>query len=372
MAIGTIITCAQVAISIYNATKPSDSGLGDLLAAQTRMLMAIQNQLNSLGELAAQIYTTLQEIEEDIDVLPIRVSEKVYQFRTSGAMLECSDIVSEFNMDVEIEGDKFKARQLMGDRPEQKLRNLNSARSTLMSIQNSSATATLCNAFDVELLMLTNLVDLDLTRILNTLESYERWFRHCKSETLESEIDTLSKKVEERLISTEGYRKHLGQRCVTNVEFKELFLELGIVGHVIKTTCDMHTYNVEVLMKDEIIQDMLSIYFKGQANGCPVFLPSLQSFRPIELILVSASTKDEEKYVGPSDDARRKFYADHSVCPAGFIDAEGKSNKEMYKLIPELESLMLLTTYWLLCDKYLERIGRLKSNTLREIDLSSA
>lgn len=361
MGVMTTIAVVQAGVSLYQAFNSKGSGIGDMLAAQTEMLVAIQKHLYVIGQQTEQIYRDVTWIKEQLPKIPSETARSVYALGSKSSILRANELLSEFTYDLERVG-REKALFDIKKRAESLISELQTNRSALLSESNEASTPLLVALWDTELSLLMNCVEIDVSRILFALKSYKTWFSSTSKNILEPMIENLNQSIDDIITNQ---IKNEAKNNANN--FGEIKVDCPSISdpRVVNFDCKVIWYNYLLTFeKSEFEGDIVKlIHYRDELyeNGAPITSSQYENY-----VWKSTNNRHKkkmkvskiEKFLKGSHWKKYTDYGKHDK----FINEDKKAS---IKKLALLEKLCIYGNFYLLIKHALNTISQMEAEIVK-------
>jgi hypothetical protein len=205
----TMAALAQGAYQVYSMMRSSGGGIGKLLAAQTRMLREISQQLVIVNKRLGEIYEDVTKLRETTRRLPADTAREIVQSRIGGHLGHAREIFATWTEYPSSDHANVLARRQ--EEAEKLVFALTNDRSALIEDGSEALCPALCAAWFVELHLHAICMPYDEARIVNMAKRYEQrletWIDHVIVPTLR-QCDADAVVLRDAIKSSERYNGH--------------------------------------------------------------------------------------------------------------------------------------------------------------------
>ncbi|MES2645081.1 MAG: hypothetical protein V4850_36680 [Myxococcota bacterium] len=174
------IAVAQAGVQLYSMFRSSGDGIGNLLAAQTRMLQEIAVQIGVINVKLDAVYRGILDLEDAVQQLPRDTALKVVETTLSGLFIEAKEVLGLRAEDEREHGMEYALREVT-PRAMSILDKLSTARSSLIADGSATLSPFVAAAWYVELQLMASCIPFKEGRLEKAAETYaesfEKWLQ---------------------------------------------------------------------------------------------------------------------------------------------------------------------------------------------------
>lgn len=201
----TMMMIAQAGYQVYSMTRSGGGGVGQLLAAQTRMLAEIQEQVSLINKKLDLVYKKIDELKDDVRELPKKTAREFIEYNMQGLFIGAGDVLNTFMKHLNQRGRAY-AIYMVREESADLLYKIRDHRSTLIADGSETLCPIVALAWYIELQIRGTCIDFDENRIVSSAEIYKKafedWITIIESTLKENEqiaqkmVESINKSIE--------------------------------------------------------------------------------------------------------------------------------------------------------------------------------